>query len=33
MKTWGDRSTATNKDYEGETINTNLVIQGGQKHF
>ena len=33
MKTWGDRATATNKDYEGETINTNLVIQGGQKHF
>ena len=33
MKTWGDRATATNKDYEGETINTNLIIQGGQKHF
>ena len=33
MKTWGNPDTATNKDYEGETINTNLVIQGGQKHF
>ena len=33
MKTWGNPDTATNKDYQGETINTNLIIQGGQKHF
>ena len=33
MKTWGDPKTATNRDYEGETINTNLIILGGQKLF
>ena len=32
-KTWGDPATATNSTYEGETINTNLVIQGGVKRF
>ena len=32
-KTWGDPATATNNTYEGETINTNLLIKGGVKHF
>jgi len=33
MKTWGNSEKATNADYQGETININLVIKGGVKTF
>ena len=33
LKTYGDPTTATQKEFEGEEIIVNITIKGGQKYY